>query len=61
MLRFEDVAKALDKDIRVEVYDKIGNLIHNGKLRDLKVMPENIIRITPQSTSREIFLEIYTY
>lgn len=61
MLKFEDFAKALDKDLRIEVYDKIGNLMHNGKLKDLKFMPENIVKIVPQSTSREIFLEIYTY
>lgn len=61
MIKFEELAKTLDPDIRVEIYDKIGEIIFNGKLREMKYMPDLVLRITPQSTSREIYLEIMTY
>ena len=61
MVKFEELIKTLDADIRVEIYDKIGSLIHNGKLVDLKYIPDYVLRIVPQCTSREIYLEIYTY
>ena len=61
-MKFEDLYKTLDGYIRVEIYDhKTGNLIFNGKLKDLKVMPDRIIRILVERTSREAYLEIYVY
>lgn len=61
MVKFEELVKTLDVDTRVELYDKVGELIFNGKVRDLKFMPDFVLRIIPQSTSREVYLEITTY
>lgn len=61
MVKFEELLKTLDVDTRVELYDKVGELIFNGKVRDLKFMPDFVLRIIPQSTSREVYLEITTY
>lgn len=61
MLKFEELVKTLDVDTRVELYDKVGELIFNGKVRELKFMPDFVLRIIPQSTSREVYLEITTY
>ena len=61
-MKFEDLIKTLDGYIRVEIYDhKTGNLIFSGKLKDLKVMPDRIIGILVERTSREAYLEIYVY
>ena len=61
MVKFEELVKTLDVDTRVELYDKVGELIFNGKVRNLKFMPDFVLRIIPQSTSREVYLEITTY
>ena len=61
MVKFEELIKTLDVDTRVELYDKVGELIFNGKVKDLKFMPDCVLRIIPQSTSREVYLEITTY
>ena len=61
MVKFEELVKTLDVDTRVELYDKVGELIFNGKVRDLKFIPDFVLRIIPQSTSREVYLEITTY
>ena len=61
MVKFEELVKTLDVDTRVALYDKVGELIFNGKVRDLKFMPDFVLRIIPQSTSREVYLEITTY
>ena len=61
MVKFEELVKTLDVDTIVELYDKVGELIFNGKVRDLKFMPDFVLRIIPQSTSREVYLEITTY
>ncbi len=61
MVKFKELVKTLDVDTRVELYDKVGELIFNGKVRDLKFMPDFVLRIIPQSTSREVYLEITTY
>lgn len=61
MVKFEELVKTLDVDTRVELYDKVGELIFNGKVRELKFMPGFVLRIIPQSTSREVYLEITTY
>ncbi len=61
MVKFEELVKTLDVDTRVELYDKVGELIFNGKVRELKFMPDFVLRIIPQSTSREVYLEITTY
>lgn len=60
-MKFEDFVKTIDRDMRVEVYDKVGGMIHNGKLSELKFMPERVLRIVPQATSREVYLEITVY
>ena len=56
MVKFEELVKTLDVDTRVELYDKAGELIFNGKVRELKFMPDFVLRIIPQSTSREVYL-----
>ena len=61
MVKFEELVKTLDVDTRVELYDQVGELIFNGKVRELKFMPDFVLRIIPQSTSREVYLEITTY
>ena len=61
MVKFDELVKTLDVDTRVELYDKVGELIFNGKVRELKFMPDFVLRIIPQSTSREVYLEITTY
>ena len=61
MVKFEELVKTLDVDTRAELYDRVGELIFNGKVRDLKFMPDFVLRIIPQSTSREVYLEITTY
>lgn len=62
MLKFEDLYKTLDGHIRVEIYEhKTGDFIFNGKLKDLKVIPDNVMRIALERTSREAYLEIYVY
>ena len=61
MVKFEELVKTLDVDTRVELYDKVGELIFNGKVRDWKFMPDFVLRIIPQSTSREVYVEITTY
>ena len=61
MVKFEELVKTLDVDTRVELYDKVGELIFNGKVRELIFMPDFVLRIIPQSTSREVYLEITTY
>ena len=61
MVKFEELVKTLDVDTRVELYDKVGELIFNGKVKELKFMPDFVLRIIPQSTSREVYLEITTY
>lgn len=57
-MRFKDFLGTVDKDMRVEIYDTLGELMHNGRLSDLKFIPEQVIRIIPQATSREVYLEI---
>ena len=54
MVKFEELVKTLDVDTRVELYDKVGELIFNGKVKDLKFMPDFVLRIIPQSKSREV-------
>ena len=61
MVKFEELVKTLDVDTRVELYDKVGELIFNGKVRELKFIPDFVLKIIPQSTSREVYLEITTY
>ena len=62
MLKFEDLYKTLDGYLRAEIYEyKTGDLIFNGKLKDLKKMPGNVVRVLIQRTSREAYLEIYVY
>ena len=61
-MKFEEFIKTLDKDIRVEIYEwKTGVLKYNGRLRNLTYFPDKVSRIIPQNTSRESYLEIYTY
>ena len=60
-MKFEELVKTLDGDIWVEIYSAVGDIVHNGKLKDLKYMPDRVMRIVPQSTSRQLYLEIYVY
>ena len=66
MLMFEDLVKTLDPCIKVEIYvtDKNGisdRQLYSGSLRNLKVYPDAVLKIVPQTTSREVYLEIYAY
>lgn len=61
MLKFEDLVKTLDPYIRVQLSSPSGNIIYDGKLKDIKNYPDSVLRIIPQSTSREVYLEIYAY
>lgn len=61
MLKFDELIKAIDKDIRIEIYNYYGDLIYNGQLKNLKNYPDSVLRIVPQSTSREVYLEIIVY
>ena len=60
-MKFEELVKTLDGDIWVEIYSQLGDKIHIGKLKDLKYYPDRVIRIIPQSTSRQVYLEITVY
>lgn len=61
MIKFKDLITTIDKDMRVEVYSAVGELIHNGKISEIKMMPEKVLRIVPQATSREVYLELTVY
>ena len=60
-MKFEELIKTLDGDIWVEIYSMLGDIIYTGKLKDLKYIPDKVMRIIPQSTSRQVYLEIYVY
>lgn len=60
-MKFEELIKTLDGDVWVEIYSMLGDVIHAGKLKDLKYIPDKVMRIIPQSTSRQVYLEIYVY
>lgn len=61
-MKFEDLYKTLDGYLRVEIYEhKTGNILFNGKLKDLKVLPDRVIKILVERTNREVYLEIYVY
>lgn len=60
-MKFEELIKTLDGDIWVEIYSMLGDVIHTGKLKDLKYIPDKVMRIIPQSTSKQVYLEIYVY
>ena len=65
MLKFEDLIKTLDPDTQVEILETnnriIERVLFKGKIRSLKVYPDHVMKITPQSTSREVYLEIQVY
>ena len=66
MLMFEDLVKTLDPCMRVDVFvtDKNGifdRQLYSGLLKNLKVYPDAVMKILPQRTSREVYLEIYAY
>ena len=64
-MKFEDLVKTLDPDTIVEILEVdnriIERVLFKGKIRSLKKYPDYIIKITPQSTSREVYLEIQAY
>lgn len=60
-MKFEELVKTLDGDTWVEVYSPLGDSIHTGKLKDMKYYPDRVIKIIPQSTSRQVYLEITVY
>lgn len=61
MLKFEDFAKTLDGDVVVFIYTQLGEFVHKGKLKDLKYMPDNIMRIIPHCDNKQVYLEVRVY
>lgn len=65
MLKFEDFVKTLDPDTQVEILETnnriIERVLFKGKIQNLKTYPDYVMKITPQSTSREVYLEICVY
>ena len=66
MLMFEELIKTLDPSMRVDIFvtDRNGifdRQLYSGALKNLKVYPDAVMKIVPQSTSREVYLEIYAY
>ena len=64
-MRFEDLIKTLDPDTKVEIVEInhriIEKNIFNGKIKNLKTYPDFVMKIIPQSTNREVYLEIQVY
>lgn len=64
-MKFEDLIKTLDPDTRVEIVELnnriIEKTIFNGRIKNLKTYPDRVMKIIPQSTSRENYLEIQVY
>ena len=64
-MKFEDLVKTLDPDTQVEILETnnriIERVLFKGKIRNLKTYPDYVMRIIPQSTSREVYLEIQVY
>jgi hypothetical protein len=64
-MKFEDLVKTLDPDTQVEILETnnriIERILFKGKIRSLKTYPDYVMRIIPQSTSREVYLEIQVY
>lgn len=64
-MKFEELVKTLDPDTRVEMVEvnnrTIERTIFNGRIRNLKIYPDYVMKIMPQSTSRENYLEIQVY
>jgi hypothetical protein len=66
MLKFEDFAKTLDPSTKVEIYVSTQSgiadrLLYSGSIKNLKILPDAILKIIPQRNSREVYLEIYAY
>lgn len=64
-MKFEDLAKCLDPDTQVEIIETHNRImertIFKGKISGLKVYPDYVLKIVPQRTSREVYLEIQVY
>lgn len=64
-MKFEELVKTLDPDTRVEIFEInnriIEKTIYSGRIRNLKNYPDYVMKIIPQSTSRENYLEIQVY
>lgn len=64
-MKFEDLIKTLDPDTRVEIFEVnnriIERTIFSGRIKNLKTYPDCVMKIIPQSTSRENYLEIQVY
>lgn len=64
-MKFEDLVKVLDPNTHVEIFETSNRIVERtiftGKLANLKTYPEYVMRVIPQSTSREVYLEIYVY
>jgi hypothetical protein len=66
MLMFEELVKTIDPLMRVDIFvtDRNGIVdkqLYSGTLKNLKVYPDAVMKIVPQRTSREVYLEIYAY
>lgn len=64
-MKFEELVKTLDPDTRVEIFEVnnriIERTIFSGRIKNLKTYPDYVMKIIPQSTSRENYLEIQVY
>lgn len=64
-MKFEELVKTLDPDTRVEIFEVnnriIEKTIYSGRIRNLKIYPDRVMKIIPQSTIRENYLEIQVY
>lgn len=64
-MKFEELVNTLDPDTRVEIVEVnnriIERTIFNGRIRNLTTYPDYVMKIIPQSTSRENYLEIQVY
>lgn len=58
-----DLAKIIDGDINLEVYDASGNLVFNDALAKLNIKDRSrkVLSIAPQHTSRANYLEVVVY
>lgn len=62
MVKFDEFLKTLDPDARIDVYDIMSGFeLYRGKVRECKNLEKerSLMRTIAQSTSREVYLELY--